>query len=124
VAGAGVPAADEYWEEHGAEFVAALDGDVELLGALSGTMAAHHPDERHWYLLAIGVDPTQQGRRLGSAVLAHTLAVADEEGVPAYLEATSARSRALYARHGFDVTAELRAGDSPPMWAMWREPAR
>ncbi len=45
--------------------------------------------------------------------------------MPAYLEATSPRSRALYERHGFEVTAELRAtADSPPMWAMWREPAR
>ena len=36
----------------------------------------------------------------------------------------STRSRALYERFGFEVTAELRALDGPPLWAMWREPRR
>jgi hypothetical protein len=50
------------------------------------------------------------------------LDIADAAGEPAYLEATSSRSRALYERHGFEVTRELRCGDSPPLWAMWRDP--
>jgi len=47
----------------------------------------------------------------------------DRERRPAYLEASSTRSRDLYARHGFAVEEEIRLpGDGPPMWRMWREP--
>jgi hypothetical protein len=46
------------------------------------------------------------------------------EGTPAYLEASSARNRALYERHGFEVTEELSLPKGgPPIWLMWREPA-
>ena len=73
----------------GRAFVTLLEGDVERLGSLSEQMDAHHPHDRdHWYLMAIGVSPAAQGRRLGSALLAHTLAAADAAGAPAYLEAT------------------------------------
>ena len=88
----------EFWSANGSRFVTLLEGDVERLGLLSEQMDAHHPHDRdHWYLMAIGVSPAAQGRRLGSALLAHTLADADAAGAPAYLEATSPRSRALYA---------------------------
>ena len=43
--------------------------------------------------------------------------------MPAYLEASSPRNRALYERHGFAVTEEFFLGKgSPPLWRMWREP--
>jgi hypothetical protein len=43
--------------------------------------------------------------------------------VPAYLEASTPRNRALYERHGFTVTEEFVLGKgSPPLWRMWREP--
>jgi GNAT superfamily N-acetyltransferase len=86
-------------------------------------MAEHHPTGAHWYLPFIGVEPTRQGRGLGSRLLDWGLARADRDGVPAYLEASSPRNRALYERHGFVATAEVQAGDSPPMWPMHR-PAR
>ena len=82
----------------------------------------HHPGEPHWYLPFIGVDPVHQGRGIGSNLLASGLARADDDGLPAYLEASSPRNRALYERHGFVVTGEIQAGDSPPLWPMWREP--
>ena len=112
-----------FWAAHGSAFAAALEHDLDRLSALSEQMDAHHPAEPHWYLLAIGVSPDRQGGRLGSALLAHTLAIADDAGAPAYLEATSPRSRALYERHGFAATAEFAAPDGPPVWPMWREPA-
>ncbi len=82
----------------------------------------HHPTYDHWYLPLMGVEPASQGRRLGSTLLQHTLDACDRDGLPAYLEATSPRSRNLYARHGFDDVATIQAGSSPPLWAMLREP--
>jgi len=44
----------------------------------------------------------------------------DQEGLPAYIEASSERSAALYERLGFQHIKELRVGDSPPLWLMIR----
>jgi GNAT superfamily N-acetyltransferase len=82
-----------------------------------------HPSDAHWYLPLTGVDPVAQGRGLGSALLRHTLMTCDSDRLPAYLEATSPRSRDLYLRHGFNVVEVIKSGTSPPLWAMLREPA-
>jgi GNAT superfamily N-acetyltransferase len=86
-------------------------------------MDRHHPSADHWYLPLTGVDVVAQGRGLGTALLRHTLQSCDRDRLPAYLEATSPRSRDLYQRYGFEVIGEIRAGSIPPMWAMLREPA-
>ena len=120
--GPGEELSEAFWEARGADFATAVEGDVERLGALGQEMGARHPSVEHWYLLAIGCRPAAQGRGVGSALLEHTLAHVDEGGHAAYLEATTPRSRALYERFGFVVTAEFSAADSPPLWGMWREP--
>jgi ribosomal protein S18 acetylase RimI-like enzyme len=86
-----------------------------------------HPKEpehaAHYYLPFLGVEPRWQGRGLGSALLAPVLARCDGERVPAYLEASTPRNRALYERHGFEVMGEFKLGrGAPPQWRMWREP--
>ena len=97
------------------------------LARVLGTIAAlesNHPAEPHYYLPFIGVEPEWQGRGLGAALLAPVLARCDRDGAPAYLEASTARNRALYERNGFRVTEEFHLGrGSPPIWRMWREPA-
>jgi ribosomal protein S18 acetylase RimI-like enzyme len=85
-------------------------------------VSRHHPQAAHWYLPFIGVDPRCQGRGVGSALLARGLARCERDGLPAYLEASSPRNRVLYERHGFQVLAEIRAADSPPLWPMLRTP--
>jgi GNAT superfamily N-acetyltransferase len=88
-------------------------------------LESRHPHERHWYLQFLGVEPSLQGRGIGSALLRPTLERCDSEGLPAYLEASSERSRALYERHGFEVSDEVRLpAGGPPMWLMWREAGR
>lgn len=87
-----------------------------------GEMAAAHPSEPHWYLPFIGVAPLRQGQETGSALLRHSLARCDREGLPAYLDATSPGSRRLYERHGFEVITTVQAGSSPPVWPMLRLP--
>lgn len=81
-----------------------------------------HPDEPHWYLAVLGVDPSVQGNGLGSALLAPVLQSCDADGVPAYLESSKERNIAFYARHGFRVTEEMRMPKGPPLWLMWRDP--
>lgn len=88
--------------------------------AVLQAMEAHHPAGEHWYLPFIGVDPAHQGRGLGSGLLRRGLGRVDDDRLPAYLEASSPRNRALYERHGFAVTGEVRVGDSPPLWPMSR----
>jgi len=77
----------------------------------------------HYYLAFLGVDPVWQGRGLGGALLAPVLARCDSERVPAFLEASTPRSRALYERNGFIVSEEFELGrGAPAQWRMWREP--
>jgi GNAT superfamily N-acetyltransferase len=94
--------------------------------ALGRALAPRHPDRApHLYLPCMGVIGGRQGAGLGSAMLRHRLERADADGLAAYLEASSPRSRALYQRHGFeDLGQPVRVADSPLLWPMWRPPHR
>jgi ribosomal protein S18 acetylase RimI-like enzyme len=112
-------------DEGPAQVRAAVDPDnerVELIGRLT---AGIHPSGRdHAYLWMIGVAPERQGQGLGTALIASVLDRCDRDGVPAYLEASNARSRKLYERLGFELAGhplDLPDG-GPRMWPMWREP--
>jgi ribosomal protein S18 acetylase RimI-like enzyme len=96
--------------------------DQDNVFAFFEEMDKYHPKEPVWYLAMIGVDPSCQSKGFGSALLSHTLETIDREGKLAYLEATTTRSRDLYARHGFETTGEIQVGDSPTMYPMLREP--
>ena len=96
--------------------LATLAAGMELQGRL-------HPEEPHWYLPWMGVEPEAQGMGVGAALLAVGLARADADRLPVYLEATSRRSAAFYARHGFEVKVVVEAPNYPEIIGMWR-PAR
>ena len=89
-------------------------------------MEGRHPRQPpHWYLAFMGVEPESQGRGIGTELLRPALVAQDADGAPAYLEASTPRSRELYRRNGFAVTGEFALpGSGPPLWQMWREPAR
>ncbi|HVM09100.1 MAG TPA: GNAT family N-acetyltransferase [Acidimicrobiales bacterium] len=95
-------------------------GRRESVFALLAQVVDHHPTDPVWYLPFVGVDPLRQGAGIGSELVRAGLARADADGLPAYLEASTARNRALYERFGFDVVGEIRAADSPPLWPMLR----
>jgi GNAT superfamily N-acetyltransferase len=82
---------------------------------------ALHPQEAHWHLPLIGVDPAHQGKGIGSALLSHILNLCDGQNVSAYLEATSPRNARLYERHGFEVIGSIQVADSPRIIAMLRQ---
>jgi len=83
---------------------------------------AHHPRQhRHGYVPFIGVRPARQGNGLGTALLRDRLAALDAAGIPAYLEASSARSLRLYQRLGFvPQPTTVTLPDGPPLFPMWR----
>jgi ribosomal protein S18 acetylase RimI-like enzyme len=89
-------------------------------------MRRRHVKEPHFYLFAIGVEPTQQGRGIGKALLADLNARADAAGVPCYLETEKAINVRLYESVGYRVvTDELMPGlDRVRMWTMLRPPLR
>jgi len=86
-------------------------------------MGAAHPEEPHWHLAFIGVDPACQGRGIGAALLRHTLARIDEQHLHAYLESSNPANVPLYRRHGFEVVREIRVEGAPPVIPMIRPPA-
>lgn len=85
-------------------------------------MERSHPDEPHWYLPTIGVEPNAQGRGLGGALMRHAVARCDAEGLLAYLESSNPRNIPLYERHGFEVMGEIRIGAAPVVTPMLRRP--
>jgi ribosomal protein S18 acetylase RimI-like enzyme len=87
-------------------------------------MNRFHPQEPHWYLPLIGIDPAHQGKGLGGALLDHALALSDRDGVPAYLESSNPRNISLYERHGFERLGRIQAGSSPTLVPMLRKPRR
>jgi ribosomal protein S18 acetylase RimI-like enzyme len=107
-----------------------LEGSAFGLGLvraarLGATMEWRHARlvrEGHYYFRDIGVLPAMQGKGLGSALMRPTLERCDDEGLPAYLEASSERSAALYERLGFKLVRELRVAGSPPLLLMTRPP--
>jgi ribosomal protein S18 acetylase RimI-like enzyme len=67
---------------------------------------ALHPQEPHWYIAALGVDPPQQRNGLGRALLLALCALADADGVFSYLETDRLENVAFYASAGFVATQE------------------
>jgi ribosomal protein S18 acetylase RimI-like enzyme len=91
--------------------------------ATTEDMAAAHPEEPHWYLPLIGVEPLAQGRGLGAALMKQALERIDAAGDVAYLESSNPRNISLYERFGFEVTGRIQHGRGPLMTPMVRPAA-
>nr|WP_239092221.1 GNAT family N-acetyltransferase [Streptomyces sp. SID14478] len=118
------PAEEGEPEDVPAQVRAAVDPDNERIEEIVRLMEDVHPADRaHAYLWMIGVRPGRQGEGLGTALMTPVLERCDREGLPAYLEASSVTSRALYERLGFVFTGTaVELPDGPSLWPMWREP--
>src|SRR5690606_21445404 len=113
--GDGEPAADD---PGGAGAAEALAPYVERRTALDGLLRARRPAAPHLYLSVIGVLPEARGQGLGGAMLARRLS---DTALPAYLVASSPRSRALYLRHGFRPHGDpVRLPDGPDVFPLLR----
>lgn len=96
--------------------------DQDTIFAIFEQMGHYHPDEPHWYLPMIGVDPAYQRKGYGSALLAHALRLCDAERTAAYLESSNPENIPLYRRHGFEVMGTIQMGTSSPITPMLRRP--
>ena len=94
-------------------------GGLRLFAAVE----AAHPKDPHWYLGLLAVDPTLQGKGVGTLLIQPGLDAADEQGLPCYLETQKESNLAWYGRFGFELTKTIKIGDVPPVWCL-RRPAR
>jgi ribosomal protein S18 acetylase RimI-like enzyme len=90
------------------------------LFAIFNQLPEYHPHEPHWYLAAIGIDPSRQNQGQGAALIEHALRTCDHNHEPAYLESSNPRNISFYRKHGFEVLATLQTGSSPPITPMYR----
>ena len=105
-------------------WVRAFGTRLSLAMRVQRAMEERHLREPHFYVRIVGVRTARQGQGVGTALMQPTLGRADAAGLPAYIEASTERSAALYERLGFvhmDVL-ELPEG-GPPVWRMRRPPA-
>jgi ribosomal protein S18 acetylase RimI-like enzyme len=92
--------------------------------ALFEQMGRYHPQEPHWYLPFIGVDPLQQGKGYGTVLMEHALIPCDRDHTLAYLESSNPKNIPFYERHGFELLGTIQVGTSPPIFPMLRKPRR
>ncbi|NJK69854.1 MAG: GNAT family N-acetyltransferase [Microcoleus sp. SU_5_3] len=90
--------------------------------AILEQMEHYHIKESHWYLSLIGVDPTQQGKGYGSALIQQVTTQCDRDRLPAYVEASKPANVLFYERHGFQAIGTIQAGKSPSIFPMVRQP--
>lgn len=103
-----------------------LRGDVVRLARYAGAasnLEGELGSATSWRLGGIAVDPGQQGRGIGSALLRTGLARADEAGERVILVTSSPSNVPFYERHGFTVAVERPLPETgPPAWGMVRRP--
>ena len=85
-------------------------------------MSSYHPNEPHWYLPLLGVDPLYHGKGLGSALMQHAIVICDLDENFAYLESSNPKSIPFYERHGFELLGKIQVNASPPIFPMLRKP--
>lgn len=96
---------------------------TERFLALDKMFEQHHPhDVEHMYLMFLAADPEHQNRKLGTALLRHQHRLLDQQGMPAFLVASSERSRRLYEREGYELLQAYPLPNGPMIFAMMRPP--
>lgn len=97
--------------------------EADRFRALDDAFAEHHPAGAHHHLAMLAVEPDQQHRGLGTALLRHHHAVLDAGGWCSYLEASTPGNVGLYEAHGYRRLGQPYSlpFNGPPLWPMWRD---
>jgi hypothetical protein len=77
----------------------------------------------HWYLLILGVEPSDKEDVIREALIDPVLSRADAEGLPCYLEIFNLANLPFYKECGFRIAGAGRIdGGGPNFWALMRAP--
>lgn len=82
--------------------------------AVDSEMIRRRPTYPHYYLFAVGVLPEARGQGYAPRLINQTLALADAEGVPAFLENTNPKNHRLYCGLGFEPVETYRPAEGAP----------
>jgi len=86
-------------------------------------LGSHVPDEPCYFMDIVGVHPTARGTGVGRALVAHGLARASSERLPAFLETGNPDNVPLYEHLGFRLVKRANAPDrGPTIWFMRADP--
>jgi ribosomal protein S18 acetylase RimI-like enzyme len=109
-------------EERMSELAVGLGPEADNFHELIRRFDAAHPRrEPHYYLSLLGTHPDHRGHGLGMRLLAHDLALIDEEHRAAYLESSNPANNRRYASVGFEPVGEFSyPGNGPAVTTMWR----
>lgn len=87
---------------------------------VQGSIDAHRPKGRFWYLHYVGVRPGHQGKGHGGRIIRAQTGVADRDGLPCWLETATPENVPLYQRLGFVTEVEWDVPGGPHFWGMMR----
>lgn len=106
------------------ERLAALTDDGgRRYGVLWDWIEDQLPDEPHWFLDALGVEPLRQSRGIGTALVRWGLERAAADDVPVTLETGRLDAIRYYERFGFRVVGEGEPEPAGPhVWFMRLDP--
>jgi GNAT superfamily N-acetyltransferase len=106
------PRIDAITPDHGARYAAFWEW-----------IASCFPDEPHWFVDQLAVDPPRQGQGIGGSLLRFALERAAADRLPVCLETGRERNLDYYARFGFELFHDEDAPDGGPnIWFMRRDP--
>jgi ribosomal protein S18 acetylase RimI-like enzyme len=93
------------------------------IGRTSERFHLHCAPGKHLYLQFLGVEPSCQGRGLGSRLIRAMTERADAEGLRCYLDTFQPRNVPLYQKHGFKIMIEeVETNSGIRGWGFLREP--
>jgi ribosomal protein S18 acetylase RimI-like enzyme len=93
------------------------------LGACLDKVHRQLIESPHWYLLAVGIEPSKESGMIGRTLFEPLLSRADSEGLPCYVETFNEEDLTFYRRSGFRIAAAGKiARGGPDFWTMIRAP--
>ena len=82
-------------------------------------------DKSHWYLIAVGAEPSKRGRVIRRELMAPILATADRDLKSCYVETFHETDLPFYAQCGFQIAGAGRIPEGGPnFWTLIRPPRR